>query len=166
MEICELLEELEGKLNEKPALLEGRGISIERGAGGAFLSASAESAPAAARAQALQFPFKTVVSGEASVTVLGYNAEEKRFFRNYVTLGQTRLELAETELETASDSWVYLEVSYDEGYAAELKAAGSLPEQSSDRYIVPIAFVKTSDGKASSVQQLQLGYVEGSGRIF
>jgi len=168
MLIEDAFESLAAKIDEKPSVLEGRGITLERGAGGVALSANAESQTAPIAAAASQFPFKTAISSDgAGVAVLGYNADKKRYFRNYVTLGMTRLEVAETSFSSISaDAWIYLSISYGTEYKAELKSAASLPEQSSSAYIVPIAFVRAENGKPAGVVQAQYGPVEGSGRIF
>ncbi|OGV58204.1 MAG: hypothetical protein A2X49_03305 [Lentisphaerae bacterium GWF2_52_8] len=113
-------------------------------------------------------PFKVRKKDSTSVTVLGYDEEKSRYARNYVTLGLTRIEVDETDIEGIStDSWIYLDISWGgSAYGIALSKAASIPEQSNTHYYIPLAFVKTTEGAVSGITQVQFGPVEGSGRVF
>jgi hypothetical protein len=114
----------------------------------------------------IDHPFKVELAGP-EIVVHGRNAAEGRLFMNLVGLGQERLEAPESRLPSvAEDSWVFLEITQEDGeYSLQFKCSASLPEQSNGTYIVPIAFVKTEDGKPSGVGQLQFGQVDAPSRI-
>ena len=155
----------------KPEIVAGRGIIIERGPDSITISAEKQAQSAGSKSMtsaAADHPFKCEIQADGSALVKGWNETAKRYFRNYVTLGLTRLEIAEKTFSAISaDSWIYLEASVSGGsYSAELKSATTLPAGENGKYIVAIAFVKTKDGKASEAFQMQHGPIEGSGRIF
>jgi len=160
------------KLKEIKRLRAGRNVTFEEGPSEIVIHAAAQQAVNAKASIPSEqaHPFKTVLDGDGGATVLGYNPDERRYFRNYATLGLTRLELPETALGAiASDCWTYVKISYStsaSSYQAEITTESELPQETNSAYIVPIAFIKSTDGKPSEVQQVQHGPIEGAGRIF
>ena len=154
----------------KPELIPGHNIHFERGPSQITINADVPAQRNVAKTpiqNADDYSFKTEIKSDGSILVHGYNEDAKRYFKNFVTLGLTRLEVAEKSFESiASDSWIYLEITHSGSYMAELKSDTNFPDQTATKYVIPIAFVKTKDGKPSEVCQMQYGPVEGSGRIF
>jgi hypothetical protein len=170
MDILSVIDELSMKVSERPdVIVEGRGVTVERGASEICVSATDEPVVQSAEAGSVDFPFK-VVKGEdpGSVVVMGYNEDEYRLFKNMVTLGLNSLEVPETRLSGITEGvWIYLSVSYSaSSYAAEIKSAGSLPAQSESEYVVPVAYVECQDAAIVAIHQMQYGPVQAGGRIF
>jgi hypothetical protein len=158
------------KLEDIKTINAGRNVKIESGPTSITIHAEVPQAPSVARSPmtvAEDYPFKAKLTSDGGVVILGYNNDEGRYFKNFVTLGLTRLEVAEkTFAAISSDTWIYLEITYSSGYNVELKSSSTLPEQTATVYIIPIAFIKTADGKPSKAVQIQYGVIEGAGRIF
>ena len=154
----------------KPKLIPGHNIHFEEGPSQITINADVPAQRNVAKApiqNADDYPFKMEIKSDGTLLVHGYNEDAKRYFRNYVTLGLTRLEVAEQSFDSiGSDTWIYLEITHSGSYSAELKSDTSFPDQTATKYVIPIAFVKTKDGKASEICQMQYGPIEGSGRIF
>lgn len=160
----ESLESLEERLDSLN-ISGGRGIEVERRPSSYIISLATLNQTAQESSQSASYngPFKVVKTDEGSFRINGYNAEKKRFFRNYAILGLGTYEVPESILDNiGSESWIYLEITYSENqYVFEFKSAYLIPTQTNERYIVPIAYVKNG-----AVIQILHGIIEGSGRIF
>lgn len=143
----------------------GRGIEIERRPSSYIISLSTvnQTAQSASQSASYNGPFKVVRTGEGSFRINGYNPEKKRFFRNYAILGLGTYEIPESILDNVgSESWIYLEITYSgTQYVFEFKSAYSIPVQTNERYIIPVAYVKSG-----GVIQILHGIIDGNGRIF
>lgn len=116
------------------------------------------------------FPFKVIQladspEGYFAAKMLGYNENEKRYFRNYVFAGLESVKIVdEIVFQFNTSSWIYLEITYNGGLWAVAKCANTLPEQTSTYYRVPIAYLHVEDGTLI-ITQLHYGNVEVTGRI-
>jgi hypothetical protein len=60
----------------------------------------------------------------------------------------------ETDKSISSTCILYLELTYDGGYTAELKTAAEMPELSEDNYTQQIAAITVTDSKISAITQI------------
>ena len=60
----------------------------------------------------------------------------------------------ETDKSISSTCILYLELTYDGGYTAELKTAAEMPELSEDNYTQQIAAITVTDSKISAISQI------------
>lgn len=60
----------------------------------------------------------------------------------------------ETDKSISSTCVLYLELTYDGGYTAELKTAAEMPELSEDNYTQQIAAITITESKISAITQI------------
>ena len=71
-----------------------------------------------------------------------------------VIAGIEETEIPETDKSISSTCVLYLELTYDGGYTAELKTAAEMPELSEDNYTQQIAAITVTDSKISAITQI------------
>ena len=96
----------------------------------------------------------------------GYNAQQKRYFHNYIDIAQEILEVEEQEIELSSEGWVYLKINYDSNYQVEVKTGPDFPAQTDTELYIRIAYVIFADEEIKEIIQYQYGCISLSGRIF
>lgn len=112
-------------------------------------------------------PFACVAKDDTTVTVLGYNASEGRYFSDYAIFGTSTEEVPETDVSSiTSDCWIYIRVSYSSGYSLVIEGNSTLPTQTATEMFIPLAYVKCADSKISSITQIQYGTIHYPGRVF
>ncbi len=164
------------RLREIPVIRTGEGLILEEVGSERHLRCSSgkimEESPATVVQGAGEtevHPFKVVQEGKNEnnqwlIRVLGYNAEAERFFRNYVFAGcEDALEIAECTFLISASSWIYVKVRWDGEYIATMECNAQLPEQRSELYLVPIAYLHLAENL--KITQLHFGNVEICGRI-
>jgi len=71
-----------------------------------------------------------------------------------VIAGITKTAVPETDISISSTCVLYMELTYDGGYTAELKTAAEMPEPSEDNYTQQIAAITVTDSKISAISQI------------
>lgn len=74
-------------------------------------------------------PFTVVKASDTSVTILGYNTDAGRTYKNYIPAGNNWLEVAEaTVTGITSTGYLYIEITYSGSYTMTAKfSAGETP---------------------------------------
>jgi hypothetical protein len=142
--------------------IEGSNIVIERTPKGSVFHAKAGTGGDGS--SGYEGPFKVEKSSGLTVSVLGYNAADGRYWRNLVFLGDTSLEVTDgaTCLMSGNEAYVCLVPAYSESYSVTLQS--KLYSQV-DSSMFPLAFVRSADGEIESITQFQYGIIN-HGRIW
>lgn len=83
-----------------------------------------------------------------------------------VIAGITETEVPESDVSVSSTGVLYLELTYDGGYSAELKTAVEMPALSAENYTEMIAEITVEDSKIKSISQMwEAGDIKVIGRL-
>ena len=83
-----------------------------------------------------------------------------------VIAGIEEISVAETDKTISATCVLYLELTYDSGYTAELKTAAEMPDLSEDNYTKLLATITVTDAKISAIAQVwEAGNIEVIGRL-
>jgi hypothetical protein len=111
-------------------------------------------------------PFAIVKKDDSTALMYGYNSSKERYFHNYVNIGlNAPLDVPEQEISISANAWIYLKITYNDGYTIEVKNGSDFPAQTNDSLYMQIAFVSVSDSKISEIIQYQYGSLSLVGRI-
>ncbi len=114
-------------------------------------------------------PFAVIEKDSATVTILGYNASEDRYWRNYVDIGlSTPIELAEQDLTVTATGWVYMVLTQTGGTynAITVATAATLPAQDNTHEYIRLAHVYVDGGAISHIEPWIYGGVVKAGRVY
>lgn len=128
-------------------MLSGKPFSQEQGNGNTAGGVSSGS---------FEYPFIIEKLTDNSVRLVGYNltAEPARTWKNWITLGNNQLEVAEQEVGSiALTGYLYLEITYTNTYLATLKyqVGETLPTKTNANDIITVRRIVCKDGKISEI---------------